>query len=143
MPATPHRIGARLRSERLARRMTVDSVAEAFRDAAGERDRRRMPKLEDLRRTIRGHEAGEHPPGPRYQMLYAAVFGMAEADLFGADDVAQVARTSEVNHDDEIEALELSRRATASDVGGETLRLLEQAVDDLATATPGRRRPTC
>jgi transcriptional regulator with XRE-family HTH domain len=136
MPATPHRIGARLRSERLARRMTVDSVAEAFRDAAGERERRRMPKLEDLRRTIRGHEAGEHPPGPRYQMLYAAVFGMAEADLFGADDVAQVVRTSEVNHDDEIEALELSRRATASDVGGETLRLLEQAVDDLATAYP-------
>ena len=86
MPATPNRIGARLRSERLARRMTVDAVAEA--------------------------------------------------DLFETDDVAQVVRTPDVSHGDEIEALELSRRASASDVGAETLRLLEQAVDDLATAYP-------
>ncbi|GLY88645.1 hypothetical protein [Actinoallomurus iriomotensis] len=36
-------------------------------------------------------------------------------------------------HGDEIEALELARRAAASDVGGETL---ERAVDDLAVAYP-------
>jgi len=39
--------------------------------------------------------------------------------------------------DDEINALELDRRATASDVGAETLERLELAVDDLATAYPG------
>jgi transcriptional regulator with XRE-family HTH domain len=36
--------------------------------------------------------------------------------------------------DDEIQALELARRAAASDVGEETISLLEQAVDDLAAS---------
>lgn len=39
--------------------------------------------------------------------------------------------------DDEIAALELSRRAQASDLGGSVLERLELAVDDLATAYPG------
>jgi transcriptional regulator with XRE-family HTH domain len=39
--------------------------------------------------------------------------------------------------DDELEALELTRRAAASDVGAETVRRLESAVDDLAVAYPG------
>ncbi|TDB93096.1 XRE family transcriptional regulator [Nonomuraea longispora] len=39
--------------------------------------------------------------------------------------------------DDELDALELSRRAAASDIGTETLHRLELAVDDLATAYPG------
>jgi hypothetical protein len=34
---------------------------------------------------IRGYEAGEHVPGPRNRMLYAAAFDMAEEDLFGGD----------------------------------------------------------
>nr|WP_329604843.1 helix-turn-helix domain-containing protein [Streptomyces radicis] len=38
--------------------------------------------------------------------------------------------------DDEVEALELARRVQASDVGGETLRRLERAFDELATAYP-------
>ncbi|MCO5967451.1 transcriptional regulator [Actinoallomurus soli] len=83
MAAADPRIGARLRAERKARRMTVQALAEAFRDNATERDRKRLPKLRDLCRTIRGHEAGEHPPGPRYRMFYAAVFGMSEEELFG------------------------------------------------------------
>jgi transcriptional regulator with XRE-family HTH domain len=88
MSADNARIGARLRAERKARRMTVEALAEAFRDHATERDRKRLPKLRDLCRTIRGHEAGEHPPGPRYRMLYAAVFGIDEDELF-ADENAQ------------------------------------------------------
>jgi transcriptional regulator with XRE-family HTH domain len=42
----------------------------------------------------------------------------------------------QVTPDDELEAVELARRATATDVGAETLRLLQQAVDDLAIAYP-------
>jgi len=38
--------------------------------------------------------------------------------------------------DDELDALELSRRVAASDVGAETLDRLEAAVDDLASAYP-------
>lgn len=83
MTAGRSAIGARLRAERTARCMTVDALAEAFRDHASARDRRRMPRLEDLRRMIRGYDAGEHVPGPRNRMLYAAVFGVAEEDLFG------------------------------------------------------------
>ena len=37
---------------------------------------------------------------------------------------------------DELEAVELARRVTASDLGSETLSRLETAVDDLATAYP-------
>jgi tetratricopeptide (TPR) repeat protein len=39
--------------------------------------------------------------------------------------------------DDEIAALELTRHATASDVGAATVEQIEQAVDDLAVAYPG------
>jgi hypothetical protein len=42
-------LGARLRSERNARRLTIDALAEAFRENASERDRRHLPKLRDLR----------------------------------------------------------------------------------------------
>ena len=41
------------------------------------------------------------------------------------------------DQDDEIAALELGRRAEASDVGNETAERLALAVDDLATAYPG------
>lgn len=82
MSADPKRIGARLRDERLKRRMTVEDVAEAFRDTATERERRRLPALKNVARSIRGHESGEHPPGPRYQLRYAAVFGIPVGELF-------------------------------------------------------------
>lgn len=82
MSAENNRIGVRLRDERKKRRMTVDQLAEAFRDNATERERRRMPKLADIARTIWGHEAGEHPPGPRYRARYAAAFDLDEDELF-------------------------------------------------------------
>ncbi len=134
MSADKKRIGARLREERTARHMTVEALAEAFRDAASDRDRQFMPKLEDLRRQIRGYEAGEHTPRGRNRMLYCAAFEMTEADLFGAAENTQ--STPEPGFDNEIEALELARRAAASDVGTETLRRLQEAVDDLAVSYP-------
>lgn len=133
MSADKKRIGARLRSERLQRGMTVNDVAEGFRVAASDRERQRLPALKDLRRMIRGYEAGEHVPGPDRQVLYCRLFEMSEADLFAPDVSTQLVHT-EPGYDDEIEALELARRMTASDVGGETLRRLELVVDDLAIA---------
>jgi transcriptional regulator with XRE-family HTH domain len=132
MSAEKKRVGARLREERMKRTLTVEALAEAFRDAASERDRRRLPAQKDLRRMIRGYEAGEHMPGPDRRMLYCVVFDMVEAELFGSGQDGQVVPASAPTHDDEIEALELARRATASDVGTDTLQRLEMAVDDLA-----------
>ncbi|GAA1553202.1 hypothetical protein GCM10009678_40230 [Actinomadura kijaniata] len=76
------RIGARLRAERKARRMTVSDLAERFREIAPPRAAQRLPKLRDLERTIRGHEAGEHSVGPRYRALYAAAYETTEDELF-------------------------------------------------------------
>lgn len=134
MPADPHRIGARIRAERKARRLTVEALAEAVRDAANERVRRRMPKLRDLCRTIRGHEAGEHPPGPRYRMLYAAVFGMSEEELFAADaDESQwsLAADETFTPDDE-ERLERAERTPGRHDPG--------VVDALGAVLNGQRR---
>lgn len=136
MSAEKNSVGARLRSERLKRRMTVEALAEAFQNAASERDRRHMPKLEDVRRQIRGYEADEHVPRGRNRMLYLGVFDMTEDELFGSQKGVHAVHPPGLAHDDEIEALELARRAAASDVGGETLRRLEMAVDDLAVAYP-------
>lgn len=135
MPVDPYRIGARLRGERKARRMTVEALAEAVRDAADERVRRRMPKLRDLCRTIRGHEAGEHPPGPRYKMLYAAVFGMSEEELFADDaDTSQwtVAATDDSFTPDDEERLERAGRAPQRHDPG--------VVDALGAVLNGQRR---
>jgi transcriptional regulator with XRE-family HTH domain len=57
--------------------------------------------------------------------------------------VGAPAEAPAVEFGDEIAALELSRRATASDVGITTMERLEQAVDSLAIAYPGTPRPCC
>ncbi|GAA4608247.1 hypothetical protein GCM10023195_32160 [Actinoallomurus liliacearum] len=141
MSADNARIPARLRAERKKRRMTVQAVAEAFRDHATERDRQRLPKLKDLCRTIRGHEAGEHPPGPRYRMLYAAVYGMPEDDLFGEDRNAQASLwrvsgvelelTGRLTLDDENRLVQATRRTTRPD---------SRVVESLAAILAEQRR---
>lgn len=132
------RAGARLRAARKARGLPVADLAERFREVAPERVRARLPKLKDIERTIRGHEAGSHPPGPRYRMLWAAALDMDEAELFAPERAAEPAvLTLPAPRGDEIEALELARRAGASDVGDGVLDMLELAVDDLAVAYPG------
>lgn len=115
-------IDVRLRAERKHRMMTVEALAEAFREYAVGRDRRSLPKVRDLCRMIRGYEAGEHVPGPRYRMLYTAVFGMSEDELFGEAD------TLDARTDDPAEMAELARRAGGSDLGTGTL-------DDIAVLT--------
>ncbi|MEV4581883.1 hypothetical protein AB0K16_52490 [Nonomuraea jabiensis] len=64
-----------------------------------------------------------------YAELYCRLYGLSEHALFG--DVEQ-----EMYLGDEIDAIELARRAGASEVGRETLEWLELAVDDLASAYP-------
>jgi hypothetical protein len=77
------RIGARLRKERKVRIGTVRQMAEALRDAASERERQRLPKLEDLMRMIRNWEAGtKWGVSERYRLLYAKAFGLEEEQLF-------------------------------------------------------------
>lgn len=88
IPAEVHRnmssenVGARLRAARKAAGLTVADLAERWRDVAPQRVRQRLPALKDLERTIRGHEAGEHAPGPRYRPLWARALNVAEAELF-------------------------------------------------------------
>lgn len=77
------RIGARLRAERKARGLVVADLAERFREVAPEKISQRLPRLKDIERTIRGHEAGDHTVGERYRLLYCRVFDVAEEDLFG------------------------------------------------------------
>ncbi|MGH3392058.1 MAG: hypothetical protein ACRDOO_24555 [Actinomadura sp.] len=85
MPADKARTGVRLRAARRAARLSVDALAEALRHAAPEPERRRLPKLADIRRMIRGWEAGEHLPSERYQLLYAAALNLTQAALFGPE----------------------------------------------------------
>jgi transcriptional regulator with XRE-family HTH domain len=121
---------ARLRAERQERLWSVKDMAARLREAADERTRARLPTTDSLRRMIRSWEAGEHRPGELYAELYARALGADVDDLFGdAVGFGQVA-------DDEIEALELARRAAASDIGAETLQRIELAVDELAVAYP-------
>ncbi|TDB80845.1 XRE family transcriptional regulator [Actinomadura sp. KC216] len=79
-------IGVRLRAARKAAGLTVADVAERWRDLAPEPVRRRLPTLHDLERTIRGHEAGEHKPGPRYRILWARALQISEDELFSETD---------------------------------------------------------
>lgn len=123
---------ARLRAERRDRLWSLKDLAARLRDAADPRTRARLPTPESLRRMIRAWEAGEHRPGELYTELYARVFGIPAGELF-----AEHAQAAAGEADDELDALDLARRAEASDVGAETMERLELAVDELATAYPG------
>ncbi|GAA0837429.1 hypothetical protein ACFQVD_31540 [Streptosporangium amethystogenes subsp. fukuiense] len=122
----------RLRAERRDKLWTQREMARQLAEAADPRTRARLPERESLVRMIKDWEAGRHKPKDPYRLLYCRVFGLGEAELFG-DDPASTARGSAL-FTGEIEALELARRVTASDVGNETLERLESAVDDLAMA---------
>ncbi|MEV4890566.1 hypothetical protein AB0K48_14350 [Nonomuraea sp. NPDC055795] len=115
----------RLRTERTRRGWSQRDLAGQLAAVAG----RPFPEAESVVRRIRDHERGRHRPDDEYAELYCRVYGLSEHALFGgpADDT---------DPGDEIDAIELARRAAASDVGKETLERLELAVDDLASAYP-------
>lgn len=65
-----------------------------------------------------------------------ALLKCAEGERKLAESLNASGRHVEADHDDESAAIELTRRVSASDVGGETLAQLESSFDDLATAYP-------
>lgn len=77
--------------------------------------------------------------GGELSALLSPVESVAEAVPSGAKRQATASvpwQTASAKHSDEMAALELARRVAASDVGSETLLLLERVFDDLATAYP-------
>jgi hypothetical protein len=79
-PVNRKEMGSWLRAERQARQWDVPEMARQVRRAA--RNDPHLPGLRDLRRMIRGWEAGEHALSERYRLLYAAAFGVTVDDLF-------------------------------------------------------------
>jgi transcriptional regulator with XRE-family HTH domain len=73
--------GRRLRAEREARGWSRVGMASRLR-ALGRDD---LPSLESLAHMLKEWERGKHGVSERYQGLYAAVFGMSEAELFGGE----------------------------------------------------------
>ncbi|MFI7701709.1 multiprotein-bridging factor 1 family protein [Nonomuraea sp. NPDC049480] len=115
----------RLRTERTRRGWSQRDLAVQLSKVA----ERIMPEPESMVRRIRDHESGKHRPDDEYAELYCRLYGLSEHVLFNDVD-------DETYLGDEIDAIELARRAAASDVGRETLERLELAVDDLASAYP-------
>lgn len=118
-------IAARLRRERYLRGWDVPDMARKLREVSDGRVAQHdslIRMIHDWERTGRISE--------RYRLLYAAAF---EAD---PDALFDDRPPDSVGDGDVAEALELTRRATASDVGAATLDQLELAVDELATAYP-------
>ena len=129
-----------LRAWRRSRGWDVPEMARQLRHAALETDQA-VAALDGLIRMIYAWERGDHELSERYELLYRQAVGISEAEPSGdsgrrasqgADPLA-----SDDAADDEIAALELARRVAVSDVGSETVRRLELAVDDLAVAYPG------
>lgn len=85
-----------------------------------------------ISKILNGHKR----PSPK---LAAILDKMLDADGTLAELAAALAPASSVSSPagDELAAVELARRATASDVGAATVQRLELAVDDLAVAYPG------
>ncbi|MEU6411867.1 hypothetical protein [Microbispora sp. NPDC046933] len=122
----------RLRAERRNRLWSQKDMARRLVEAADDDVRARLPSRETIVRRIKAYEAGHNQPGDPYRLLYARAFGLEEDELF------EVGGGSTASHDDdEWDALELARRASATEVGRDTLERLELAVDELAMAYHG------
>ncbi|MFC5820715.1 helix-turn-helix transcriptional regulator [Nonomuraea harbinensis] len=119
----------RLRAERRNRLWSQKDMARRLVEAAGDDVRARLPSRESIVRRIKAYEAGHNQPDDPYRLLYARAFGLTEDELFEYNP-----RNLGFAGDDEWNALELSRRAAATEVGQDTLERLEAAVDDLAVA---------
>ncbi|MGW3347780.1 hypothetical protein ACWDA3_31175 [Nonomuraea rubra] len=115
----------RLRTERSRRGWSQRDLALQLSAVAD----RNLPEPESIVRRIRDHECGKHRPDDEYAELYCRVYGLSESALFDEEEEA-------ADLGDEIDAIELARRAAASDVSRETLERLELAVDDLASDYP-------
>lgn len=75
---------ARLRAERTRRLWSQKAMAARLRAAADDHSRARLPSVENIRRRVRGHEAGRNVPGDLYAELYCRAFGLTREALFGS-----------------------------------------------------------
>lgn len=141
---TPREVmGMAARRERLAQ----------ARRAAGHTQESLAEALGVDRSTVVRWEAGDTEPHPYVRPKIASLLGVSPDEFGGLltgtlmipahpDGVRLAAwQGAGLREEDEAAAVELARRVMASDVGNETLRRLEQAVDDLAIkypATPPR-----
>lgn len=82
--------------------------------------------------TVKKIEQGRRVPSLDALRQFATALRVPASALLDDEPAAVVV----VSDTDELEALELSQRVAASDVGEETLRRLESSVDELARAYP-------
>lgn len=138
----PRASGTTLRGWRRSRGWDVPETARRLRMAA---KGAALPAHDSVVRRIRSLEAGEHEISERYELLYAAALAISpdqlrhgpappSSDLLRSDERQGTVEPDVA--DDELAALELARRAEASDAGDCTCERLELAFDDLATAYP-------
>jgi transcriptional regulator with XRE-family HTH domain len=117
----------------------VGGFAETLRALMGERGltvaglARQVPCGKAL---ISRYRSGQQQPSHRMAQRVDSVLG-AGGQLAALARAPEDVTAHDGADDDEIAALELARRATASDVGSATAERLERAVDVLAVAYPG------
>lgn len=125
----------RLRNEREARRWTQQDMVDALRANS------RADLQEDLLRTYKGWEAGEHRPGPFYQPIIARTLGTVSAAIFGPGEdkvpvpVAAPASTDLLSTHG-MHTLEIVSRLRRSDVDAVTLDAVRVTVDRLCCEYP-------
>ncbi|WP_345580389.1 hypothetical protein [Nonomuraea rosea] len=114
----------RLRTEREARLWDIpDMMRELHRLAAD------LPDSATLIRMIRKWEAGQHLPGPRYQLLYSRAFGTSRDRLFAQGPLPALAASATMSAG---EVTRFGAWAEASDAGPATLAYYASAVTRLA-----------
>ncbi|TCP52062.1 hypothetical protein EV191_106226 [Tamaricihabitans halophyticus] len=118
------------------RQQTQEEFVEYAETFAREHGEPGTLSLRHLGRLISGKASG--PPLPTTGRLLERIFDVPIDELLGAPNpkASSVWQAPFAQHDDELAALELTRRMTASDVGNDTLTHLESIFDNLAMAYP-------
>jgi hypothetical protein len=126
----------RLREERLRRLWSQKIIAARLRDAADDYTRTQLPSIENIKRRVRCHEAGENYPGDLYIELYCRAFGLTREALFGSHPA------SETSVPTEQDAAGLATWITTSNTSDEAISQIDGARAALAEAhtrlPPGR-----
>lgn len=122
----------RLRAEREARRWTQQDMVDALRAHST------VALTDDLLRTLKGWEAGDHRPSDFYRPLIARVFGTVTAAIFGPDDEKTpmpAPATSDLLVPG-MGTLEIVQRLRRSDLDSATLDAIRVTVDRLCCEYP-------
>jgi hypothetical protein len=130
----------RLREERLRRLWSQKIISARLRDAADEHTRAQLPSIENIKRRVRCHEAGENYPGGLYIELYCRAFGLTRQALFGLS--SEPSSANENFFPTEHDAVGLATWITASNTSDDAISQIDGARAALAEAhtrlPPGR-----